>query len=67
MKRLEAVAAEMKAELNHMKRVDRKQKAKLRKVQKKNSESRKANRLAVMNYARIQLYIDTILHLLDGN
>ncbi|XWS10636.1 hypothetical protein CRYUN_Cryun38cG0013500 [Craigia yunnanensis] len=65
VKRLEAVAAEMRAELNHMKRADRKAKAKLRKLQKKNSESRKANRLTAMNNARIQLYKDAILHLLD--
>ena len=67
MKRLEAVVAKMRAELNHVKRAERKQKAKLRKFQKKISESKKANLLAAMNYARIQLYYDAILHRLDGN
>ena len=66
MKRLEAVAAEMRAELSHMKRADRKQKAKLKKLERKNSESKNANRLAAMNNARIKLYIDAILHPLDG-
>ena len=64
VKWLEAVVAEMRGELNHMKRTDKKQKAKLRKVQKKISKSRK--RLAA-NYARINLHNDAILHLLDGN
>ncbi|XWS10383.1 hypothetical protein CRYUN_Cryun39dG0072900 [Craigia yunnanensis] len=54
----------MTAELNHMERTDWKLKAKLRKLQRKISEIRKANRrLAAMNNARIQLYIDAILHL----
>ena len=64
VKRLEAVAAEIRAELNHMKGTDQKVKAKLEKLHREISETRKANRLlAATNNARNQL----ILHLWDGN
>ncbi|WRX28677.1 hypothetical protein QQP08_021164 [Theobroma cacao] len=63
----EAVLAEKRAELNHMERAERKAKKKLRKLEQKNSETKKGNRLAAMNIARIQLDIDAILDLLDGN
>ncbi|XWS27568.1 hypothetical protein CRYUN_Cryun26dG0127100 [Craigia yunnanensis] len=65
MGRLEAVAAEMRAELNNMERGERKAKAKLRKLQRKISKTRNANRLATINNSRSQLYIDAIIHLLD--
>ena len=67
VERLEAVAAERRAKLNRMKQVERKAMAKLRKLERKISKIRNANRLAATNNARIQLSIDAILHLLDGN
>ena len=67
MKRLEAVAVEMRAELDNMKRGERKAKAKLRKVHRIISQIRNVNRQASNNNSHSQLYIDAILHLLDGN
>ncbi|XP_022718120.1 uncharacterized protein LOC111276639 [Durio zibethinus] len=65
VKCLEAVVAKMRAELNHMERAERKAKARLGKLQRRNSKTREANRQAAMNDARIQLFIDAILHHLD--
>ncbi|XVF87937.1 hypothetical protein PTKIN_Ptkin19aG0008600 [Pterospermum kingtungense] len=65
MKWLEAVAAEKRSEVKRMKRAERKTKAKLRKLQRKISKTRRAIRLAATSNARIQLQIDAILHLLD--
>ncbi|EOY14049.1 PREDICTED: uncharacterized protein LOC18594818 isoform X2 [Theobroma cacao] len=61
----EAVLAETRAELNHMEGAEQKAKTRLRKLERKNSEIKKGNRLAAMNIARIQLCIDAVLDLLD--
>ncbi|WRX28073.1 hypothetical protein QQP08_020560, partial [Theobroma cacao] len=61
----EAVLAETRAELNHMEGAEQKAKTRLRKLERKNSEIKKGNRLAAMNIARIQLCIDAVLDLLN--
>ena len=63
LERLEAVAAERRAKLNQMKQTERKAMSKLRKLERKISKIREGHRLAATNDARIQLYIDAILHL----
>ncbi|XP_021298816.1 uncharacterized protein LOC110427585 [Herrania umbratica] len=64
-KRFQAVLAERRAELNHMEQAERKAKTKLRKLARKNSETKKGNRIAAMNIARIEIYIAAMLDMLD--
>ncbi|KAK8648784.1 hypothetical protein V6N13_129527 [Hibiscus sabdariffa] len=61
---LEAKAREMRWELKQMKRAERKFKAKLRRMEHINSETREANRRAAIHNARVQLYIQAMLRLL---
>ncbi|KAK8527016.1 hypothetical protein V6N12_054244 [Hibiscus sabdariffa] len=56
----------MRCELKQMRVTDRKSKAKLRKLEQINAETREANRQASIDNARNQLYIQAMLRLLHG-
>ncbi|KAK8997153.1 hypothetical protein V6N11_020637 [Hibiscus sabdariffa] len=64
LKVLESKASEMRYELKQMRVADRKSKAKLRKLERINAETREANRRASIDNARNQLYIQAMLLLL---